>query len=94
MTVYGIADASGLLNPSSHAEEIVNKKGLAQITDSSAIENLVDEVLQLNSVKQLSSADTICVTVQMGVFQQQLMCVITTYQLEICSMRWGCRLFG
>ncbi len=39
---------------SKSAEEIVNKKGLAQITDSSAIENLVDEVLQLNTdqVKQ------------------------------------------
>ena len=39
---------------SKSAEEIVNKKGLAQITDSSAIESLVDEVLQLNTdqVKQ------------------------------------------
>jgi len=31
------------------AIEIVSKKGLAQITDSSAIENLVDEILQLNT---------------------------------------------
>ncbi|MBT6600120.1 MAG: Asp-tRNA(Asn)/Glu-tRNA(Gln) amidotransferase subunit GatB [Nitrospina sp.] len=34
---------------SKSAIEIVTKKGLAQITDSSAIENLVDEVLQLNT---------------------------------------------
>jgi aspartyl-tRNA(Asn)/glutamyl-tRNA(Gln) amidotransferase subunit B len=34
---------------SKSAIEIVDKKGLAQITDSSAIENLVDEVLQLNT---------------------------------------------
>ena len=31
------------------AIEIVNQKGLAQITDSSAIENLVDEILKLNT---------------------------------------------
>ena len=31
------------------ALEIVSKKGLAQITDSSAIKNLVDEILQLNT---------------------------------------------
>ena len=31
------------------AIEIVSKKGLVQITDSSAIENLVDEILQLNT---------------------------------------------
>ena len=31
------------------AIEIVNQKGLAQITDSSAIENLVDEILKLNA---------------------------------------------
>ena len=34
---------------SKSAIEIVSKKGLAQITDSSAIENLVDEILQLNT---------------------------------------------
>jgi len=34
---------------SKSAIEIVNKKGLAQITDSSTIENLVDEILQLNT---------------------------------------------
>jgi aspartyl-tRNA(Asn)/glutamyl-tRNA(Gln) amidotransferase subunit B len=31
------------------AIEIVNQKRLAQITDSSAIENLVDEILKLNT---------------------------------------------
>jgi len=34
---------------SKSAIEIVNQKGLAQITDSSAIENLVDEILKLNT---------------------------------------------
>ncbi len=34
---------------SKSAIEIVNQKGLAQITDSSTIENLVDEVLKLNT---------------------------------------------
>ena len=34
---------------SKSAIEIVNKKGLAQITDSSTVENLVDEILQLNT---------------------------------------------
>ena len=34
---------------SKSAIEIVNQKGLAQITDSSTIENLVDEILKLNT---------------------------------------------
>jgi len=36
---------------SKSAIEIVKQKGLAQITDSSAIENLVDEILKLNTVQ-------------------------------------------
>ncbi len=36
---------------SKSAIEIVNQKGLAQITDPTAIENIVDEILKLNTVQ-------------------------------------------